>query len=236
MTTFSGNETAEFRIAAQPDRLIMVVPRLSGRRARSVANEAVRITRTLMPKLTGQAYSRIFPLYGAGYFGVGFLDNYLWFQENGIRPFTMVALAGKTIPMWVNDPTGTEHQRNPKAPTRVTMSGIPQVLIFRRVARIGQTRVVRTGSKTSGEVTERTVPMSYPGAPGRIGKREAGQPLTTPGRSGGAIAQGNVGVRWRHPGLQPRKFMNHAITLAAQQGGILPVRIYAADRHWRSHF
>lgn len=235
MATLSG-ETAEFRIAAQPDRLLMIVPQLSGRRARSIANEAVRLTRTFMPKLTGQAYSRIFPIYGKGYFGVGFLDNYVWFQENGIRPFTMVALAGKTIPMWVNDPTGTERQRNPKAPTRVTMSGIPQVLIFRRAAQLGQTKVVRTGSKVSGEVTERTVPLSYPGAPGRIGRRESGQPWTTSGRSGGAIAQGNIGVRWRHPGLQPRKFMNHAITVAAQRGGILPVRIYAADRFWRNHF
>jgi hypothetical protein len=235
MAFFSG-ETAEFRIASQPDRLLMVVPKLSGARARSMANEAVRYTRIFMPKLTGQSYSRIFPLYGKGFFGVGFLDSYLWFQENGIRPFTMVALAGKTIPMWVNDPTGTERQKNPKAATRVTMSGIPQVLIFRRVAQTGQTKVVRTKNKVSGEVTERTVPMSYPGAPGRIGSREAGQPWTTPGRTPGAIARGNVGVRWRHPGLAPRKFMNHAITLAAQQGGILPVRIYAADRHWRSHF
>ena len=235
MATLSG-ETAEFRISAQPDRLIMIVPQLNGRRARGIANEAVRLTRVLMPKLTGQSYSRIFPIYGAGYFGVGFLDSYLWFQEKGIRPFTMVALAGKTIPMWVNDPTGTEHQRSPKAPTRVTMSGIPQVLIFRRVAQIGQTKVVRTRNKVSGEVTERTVPMSYPGAPGRIGVRQAGQPLTTPGKTGGQIAGGNIGVRWRHPGLQPRKFMNRAITVAAQRGGILPVRIYAADRYWRNHF
>src|SRR5258708_17178289 len=160
MATLS-NETTEFRIAAQPDRLLMIVPRLSGRRARSIANEAVRLTRVFMPKLTGQAYNRIFPIYGKGYIGVGWLDSYVWLQENGIRPFTMVALSGKTIPMWVNDPTGTEQQRNPRAKTRVTMSGIPQVLIFRRVARMGQTKVVRTKNKISGEVTERTVPMCY---------------------------------------------------------------------------
>jgi hypothetical protein len=118
--------------------------------------------------------------------------------------------------MWLDDPAGTIRQENPKAQTRVTMSGKPQVLIFRRVPQQG-----KPGS---------------PGTPGRIGRRESGRPWTTGGRRGGAIAAGNIGVRWRHPGLRPRLFMNHAITHAAQRGGILPVRIYAADRNWRSHF
>jgi hypothetical protein len=146
----------------------------------------------------------------------------------------MTKLAGKTIPMWVNDEFGTERQKNPKAKTRVTLSGITQVLIFRRAANVGETRTVRT--KVAGQWVTRTVPKSYPGAPGRISAREAGRPQTTPGRRPGAIAPGNVGIRWRHPGLAPRLFINHAITLAAQQNGILPVRLYVANRDWRQHF
>jgi hypothetical protein len=146
----------------------------------------------------------------------------------------MYALAGKTIPMWVDDPTGTERQKNPKAKLRTTLSGKTQVLIFRRAAQLGQTKTTRT--KVAGQWQSRTVPMSYPGAPGRIGRREAGRPLTTPGRTGGQVAMGNVGVRWRHPGLAPRKFLNRAMVTAAQENGILAERIYIADRNWRSHF
>jgi hypothetical protein len=228
-------ETQEMIISPDPDRLLMLIPGLSGPRARAMANAAVRESRRVMPKLTGRAASRIFPLYGSGYFGIGWLDNYLWFQEQGIRPFTMFALAGKTIPMWVNDPTGTERQKNPRAQVRTTLSGQTQVLIFRKAAMPGTTRRVRR-KIANGTYEEYTVSASYPGAPGRIGRRETGQPDTTPGRRGGAIAKGNVGVRWRHPGLAPRQFMNHAMTLAAERGGIVPTRIYAADRGWRSRF
>ena len=228
------DEVAEFQISGSPDRMIMVIPRLRGARARRIANDAVREARRLMPKMSGRAASRLFPIYGEGYFGLGWLDSYTWFQENGIRPFTMHSLAGKTIPMWIDDPGGIERERNPKAKTRVTLSGKTQVLIFRKAAMRGQTRTVRT--RVAGQWQVSTVPMSYPGAPGRIGRREAGRPLTTPGRTGGQIAAGNIGVRWRHPGLAPRKFLNRAMSLAAQRNGILPVRIYVADRTWRSHF
>jgi hypothetical protein len=203
-------ETQEMVVSAHPDRLIMMVPSLRGARARNMANGAVREARRVMPKLTGRAASRLFPLYGAGYFGLGWADSYVWFQEQGIKPFTMYALAGKTIPMWVDDPTGTEREKNPKAQIRTTMSGKTQVLIFRKVVN--------------------------PGAPGRIGRRQAGRPHTTAGTRGGQIAPGNIGVRWRHPGLAPRLFLNHAMTLAAQQAGIIPTRVYAADRGWRSRF
>ena len=233
VATVSG-ETAEFVISGDPDRMIMLVPRLNGNRARNLANAAVREARRIMPKLTGRAAQRLVPVYGYGFFGIHWADAYVYFQEKGIRPFTMTHLAGKTIPMWVDDPTGTEKQRNPMAQTRTTISGKPQVLIFRRAAQIGATRTIRT--KVAGQWEVRTVPASYPGAPGRIGRREAAIPWTTAGRQGGQIAQANIGVRWRHPGLAPRLFMNRAITLAAQQGGILPTRIYVADRFWRSHF
>lgn len=228
-------QAQEMVISPAPDRLIMVVPGLRGPRARTLANSALREARRVMPKLTGRAASRLFPLYGSGYFGIGWLDNYTWFQEQGIRPFTMYALAGKVIPMWVDDPTGTEREKNPKAQVRVTLTGKAQVLIFRRAAMPGQVRKVRRKAPGGG-YEEVTVPASYPGAPGRIGRREAARPFTTPGRVPGAIARGNVGVRWRHPGLAPRMFLNHAITLACGQAGISPERLYAADRGWRSRF
>lgn len=167
--------------------------------------------------------------------GMASHNSYVWFQEQGIRPFTMFSLAGKTIPMWIDDPAGTEREKNPKARTRVTMSGKTQVLIFRKAAMPGQMKTVRK-KVAGGTYEEKSVPLSYPGAPGRISKREAPAPWTTPGRVAGAIARGNVGTRWRHPGLAPRKFLNHAVSLAAQQGGINPVRVYAADRTWRARF
>lgn len=228
-------ETQEMVISAQPDRMIMRVDGLSGSRARNLANAAVREARRVMPKLSGQSASRLFPLYGSGFFGIGWQDSYIWFQERGIAPFTMFSLAGKTIPMWVDDPAGTERERNPKARTRVTMSGKVQVLIFRKAAMPGATRT--TSKKVAdGTFEQRTVPASYPGAPGRIARREASAPFTTPGRVAGQIARGNIGVRWRHPGLAPRRFLNHALSLAAEQGGMTPQRIYAADRSWRSRF
>lgn len=228
-------QTQEMVISPNPDRLIMLIDGLPGNRARNMANAAVREARRIMPKLTGRAASRLQPLYGSGYCGILWADSYVWFQEQGIRPFTMFSLAGKTIPMWVDDPTGTEREKNPKAPTRVTLSGKTQMLIFRRAAMPGQTRTVRR-KIADGTYQEFTVPASYPGAPGRIGKRETSRPFTTPGRVPGAIARGNIGVRWRHPGLAPRQFLNHSLSLAAEQGGIIPVRIYAADRGWRSRF
>jgi hypothetical protein len=137
--------------------------------------------------------------------------------------------------MWIDDPAGLERQKNPKAKTRVTMTGKTQVLIFRRAARFGQTRTTRK-KLAGGTYEEKSAPMSYPGAPGRIAVRQAGQPLTTPGATGGQIAQGNIGIRWYYPGLAPRKFLNHGMTEAAQQAGILPVRLYAADANWRARF
>lgn len=198
------------QIAHRPDRMIIIIPSLRGPRARRIANEAVRLARRQMPKLTGFGASRLVPLYGKGYVGVYFPDSYTWFQEHGIRPFTMWALEGRTVPMWIDDIDGTERQRNPKAQIRVTLSGKTQVRIFRKAKGVGQ--------------------------PGRIGVREAARPWTTRGRTGGQIARGNVGVRWRHPGLAPRRFINFALATAAQKNGILPTRIYAADRYWRARF
>jgi hypothetical protein len=212
----------------------MLVPDLSPGRARTCALSAVRQARQHMPKVTGDSARRLQPLYGKGYFGVYFPDSQVWFQDHGIRPFTMHSLAGKTIPMWINDPTGSERAKNPKAKTRTTADGRTQILIFRKAAQQGQRiQKYRTDPKTGIKRLVGDVPASYPGAPGRIGVREAGRPNTTPGRVAGAIARGNSGVRWRHPGISPRLFLNNAMSLAAQWNGILPVRIYIADRNTR---
>jgi hypothetical protein len=227
-------ETAEFKLSEQPDRIIMVVRGLRPSRARAAALAAVRECRRKMPKMSGASAARLQPLYGKGYFGIWWADSYVFFQDHGIRPFTMRNLAGKTIPMWIDDPTGQERSRNPKAKVRTTMSGKTQVLIFRRAANIGQ-RITKYGRDRNGNrIVVSDKPASYPGAPGRIANREASAPNTRPGKSGGQIARGNIGVRWRHPGIEPRLFLNNAVTLAAQWNGILPTRVYLADQRWRA--
>lgn len=187
-----------------------------------------------MPKMSGASAARLQPLYGKGYYGIWWADSYVFFQDHGIRPFTMRNLAGKTIPMWIDDPTGQERAKNPRAKVRVTMSGKTQVLIFRRAANIGQ-RITKYGRDRDGNrIVVSDKPASYPGAPGRIGLREARSPNTRDGKLGGQVARGNIGVRWRHPGISPRLFLNNACTLAAQWNGILPTRVYLADGTWRS--
>lgn len=229
-------ETAEMRLSERPDRLIAVVPGMRPPQARRIALEATRMARKLMPKLTGAGAKKLQPIYGKGYFGIFFGEPYIWYQENGIRPFTMNSLAGKTIPMWVDDPSGQERIKNPKARTRTTASGKVQVLIFRRAAKKGQYKTIMRRNRASGQMEATRVPMSWPGAPGRIGLREAASPRTRAGKIGGQIAKGNVGVRWRHPGLSPRKFLNSSLTLVSGAHGIQPTRLYVCDAAWRRHF
>lgn len=225
-------ETAEVILSPRPDRLIMTVEGLDARDARRCANQALRIARQNAPKLSGDSAKRMSTVYGIGFFGIKFQDSYVWFQENGIKPFTMKSLAGKTIPMWVDDRDGSLRAKNPKIKTRVTESGKQQVLIFRKAAQQGERKMV-TRKGRGGRMETVSVPRSYPGAPGRISGREAPNPRTTVGRVGGAIARGNGGVRWRHPGLTPRYFLNNALTIAAQQNAILPIRVYATDARTR---
>lgn len=229
-------EVPEVHLSPHPDRMIMTEKGLSPGLARTAARIAARDARRRMPKLTGGAAKRIQPIYGKGYFGILWQDDYVWYQDHGTKAYTMRSLAGKTIPMWIDDPTGSERQANPKAETRRTESGKIQVLIFRRAAQIGQRKkVYRKDPKTGQRILVSDKPASYPGAPGRISKREMGQPWTTPGRKPGAIAPGNGGVRWRHPGLHPRSFLNTSVTQAAQRCGLLPERVYVADRSWRNY-
>ncbi len=138
-------------------------------------------------------------------------------------------LTHNTIPMWLDDPSGTLRAKNPKAKTRTTASGRFQVLVFRKAARKGQQRTKMVKNRETGQMVPKLVAASYPGAPGRINQREAGSPNTTPGRVAGAIAPGNGGVRWRHPGLTPRLFMGYSIHQAALHYGVSPLRLYIAD-------
>jgi hypothetical protein len=207
-----------------PDRLLMSVDADIGT-CRQVAFTASQHARLAAPKLSGSSARRITPVSGDGFAGLQWLDPHVWYQNQGIQPFTMKSLAGKTIPMWIDDPTGKERTKNPKARTRITASGKTQVLIFRRAAEMGARRRVRHGGVWT------TVPASYPGAPGRIAVRESARPDTTPGRVAGAIARGNVGVRWRFPGLDGRQFLQHGLVVAAQEHSVLVGPIYAADAH-----
>ena len=58
-----------------------------------------------------------------------------------------------------------------------------------------------------------------PGAPGRISKRNPN----------GQIAKGNVGVKWRHPGLEPRHFLSHGIRKAASRASLIVSNIMVID-------
>jgi hypothetical protein len=122
----------------------------------------------------------------------------------------MRSLAGKTIPMWIDDPTGEERRQNPKAKTRRTKSGKIQVLIFRRAAKIGARKQVRRA--VGGVVHNVSVPASYPGAPGRITRRHGERGSSRGEHQPGGIRRFNTGVRWRHPGLAPRGFLHYGLT------------------------
>ena len=198
----------------------MTIDGLRAGDAKWLALTAAGVARAHAPKLTGRSASRIIPIYGDGWFGIHWKDDYVWYQNSGVNPFVMRSLAGKTIPMWIDDPTGEERRKNPKAQVRVTESGKTQVLLFRRVAKMGDRKQVTR--RRGGIVQKIWVPKSYPGAPGRISLREAGAPDTTPGRTPGAIARGNVGIRWYFPGLSPRNFLQHGMLTACNKFGIIP--------------
>lgn len=217
-------EIPEIMLSEQPDRILMFVDRLSPGKAHSAANAAVQMARQKMPKMSGGSARNIQPLYGKGFFGIYFPDRYTWFQEQGIRPFTMNSIQGKTIPMWVKDSDGKLRAKNPKIKTRTTEDGRTQVLIFRKAALKGARKIqYRRDPVTGIKTIISDKPQSYPGAPGRIGTRN----------DNGQIGKTNVGVRWRHPGLAPKLFLNNSMALAAQRFGIIPVRVYLADTNWR---
>jgi hypothetical protein len=209
-----------------PDMLVIEHASITAEMADLMGEHAANLARLTAPKLSGRSAGRIEAVGGEGWFGIHWQDDYVWYQEQGIRPFTMHRLAGKTIPMWINDPTGEEARKNPKAEQRVTADGRRQVLIFRRAALHGQRKTVRR--RRGGVWRDVSVPASYPGAPGRIANREKARPFTTPGKVGGQIAKGNVGVRWRHPGLNRRGWLWMAMARAAKTYGLTGVTVIAA--------
>lgn len=180
----------------------------------TLANRAVEVARRLLPKITGGLARSIEPVFGNDFWGLYFPDKRAWYLEKGTNPFTMKNLAGKTIPMWIDDPDGEVAKgEGPKAKTRVTADGRRQTLIFRRAAPIGSRKMIfKRGQWIS-------VPRSYPGAPGRIANR-AGN---------GRISAGNVGVRWRHPGIGPRFYLNRAIEEVGFEYGIYPEAVWLID-------
>lgn len=207
-----------------PDRLVMQVADLLPGDAEPIAMQALAYAFKNAPKATGNSARNLKAVYGDGFFGIQWQDAQVWYQESGIRPFTMKSLEGRTIPMWADDPKGDLRRDNPKAKTRVLPGGRKQTLIFRKVARRGDRRKVRR--MQAGRMVVVDVPASFPGAPGRIALRHAGSPDTTPGYRAGQIHAGNVGVRWRHPGLSPRGFIEHALRMAAREGGVPEGPIY----------
>jgi hypothetical protein len=214
--------------AATPDRVIMALSGLPEDAARYMSIDAVQRARMTMPRVTGATASRLQPFYGRNFFGIWFPDSHTWFMEHGTKGFTMRSLAGKTIPMWIDDPDGSVQRQNPKSETRTTDDGRMQVKIFRKAAPIGKRKINRKRDKVTGMVTTWTSPASFPGAPGRINKRISGATATASQRPG-AISLGNGGVKWRHPGLRAMGFLNSALATVAFESGFLIQPVYVAD-------
>ena len=179
-----------------------------------MAQYAVAQCKGMLPKISGALSMTLRPIFGESYFGIFFPDKKMWYLERGTNPFTMNSLAGKLIPMWVDDEDGDEaKQIGPKAKTRITVDGRRQTLIFRRAAKKGQRKMVmRKG-------VMRSVPMSYPGAPGRISNRGGN----------GRIGSPNGGVRWRHPGITSRGYLNDSMLITALNFGMEPDDLLLVD-------
>lgn len=201
------------------DRLYVRLPEKVDKSITKMCAESALVhARLRAPKMSGASARRLVAIWGDNYFGIRWLDRHMWYQEMGIKAFTMDGLQGKLIPMWVDDADGSAKAKNKKAETRVTADGRRQTLIFRRAANKGERkRVLRTIGGISRYVD---VPASYPGAPGRINRRRRGAPFSKMG--GGQIMGGNGGVRWRNPGMASKFFMHEGILLASREIGLPP--------------
>lgn len=209
--------------AGPPEMAVMIFRDLHEDEARYLAQDAVYRARQRMPRVTGATARTIRPVYGRRWFGLSFGEN-AWRLEHGTGPHTMRSLAGKTIPMWITDVDGSMRAQNPKSRVRVTQDGRTQVLIFRKAAKLGARKTV-----TSKWGNSYQTPAAYPGAPGRIARREPGVPWTSIGNRGGAVSAGNTGVRWRHPGIRAMQFLNSALAEAAFDAGLIVETVYLVD-------
>lgn len=212
--------TTTTRTRNLPNTLEVLVAGLGEQAAHRLAILAVSRAQHIAPKSSGRGSQNLRPYWGKGFFGITWTDSYMWYQEAGIKAFTMRSLAGKLIPMWVNDRDGSEAAKIPikdrTRRTRTDAAGKRQVLIFRKVSAMGARKQVPTS--TPGLM--RSAPASYPGAPGRISHR-----VVENGRNTGRIAARvnglpHVGVRWRFPGLIGRGFMHHALQDTALSAGL----------------
>jgi hypothetical protein len=218
----------QLQMSPSPDMLIMVFRDLTEDDAQRMAYDALYRARARMPRVTGVTASRVRPVSGRRYFGLSF-PREAWYMERGTGPFTMRSLAGKVVPMWITDTDGSARRDNPKARVRSTEDGRTQVLIFRKAAKLGARKMVTRPSKYGGAPLTYTAPAAYPGAPGRINRRNPGAPWTPVGGRGGAIASGNTGVRWRHPGVRAMQTLNSALAEAAFDAGLIVEPVYAVD-------
>lgn len=200
-----------------PLAMFAAVDALPAASALSLATRAAQVARLRVPRVTGAGAGSLRPYWGEGFFGVRWSAPYLWYPEAGTRPRTMRSLAGKTVPMWVGDEDGALRRADPKIRTRTTEDGRRQVLIFRRAAQVGQRKTVRR--RVAGRQVTTSVPASYPGAPGRIGQRQAGR-----------VATGNVGVRWRYPGTAAAWHVKSAIVEVAAAAGLGTPLVHPAAR------
>lgn len=168
-----------------PDGIIMNVPTTNLQLLKTLAGNAAESARAGAPKSSGKAAEGIEAIFGPGWFGIRWSHPYLWYQDQGTGPHTMRALRGKTIPMWVDDDGGSQTAKIP-AKDRLKRA---------RVTKDGRRQILIFRKATK------------PGAPGRIGKRTRGPD--------GRIAKGNVGVKWRHPGLPHKGFLSAAVVDSA---------------------
>lgn len=214
-----------------PNTLYIRAPGLKANQTAMLAKQAAAFAQVLSPKLSGRGAQGIKPYSGNGYFGLKWDRSYMWFQDQGINPFTMTKLAGKVIPMWIDDPTGTEARANPKAKKRITANGRRQILIFRKAAKLGARKRVAVRDRRGRLMRWRDVPASYPGAPGRISHRQFDEVRgSVTGKIAKRVPRPHVGVRWRHPGIVGREFLHYALQETARLAQIEDLTIYAVHR------
>ena len=206
-----------------PHQAVMGIPGMDIEQAELVATKALERTKDYLPRATGGSSATLATIFGHEWFGLEWDADAIWYQEEGIKPFTMRSLAGKTIPMWVKDRDGSMRTKNPKIKQRTRAdTGEIEVLIFRKAAQLGARK--ESCKVIKGKLVQQNVPASYPGAPGRIAvNRSQGvirQGDVDPNASNpGQIAKKNVGVRWRHPGLDAGRYMVRGMTDAAEYFG-----------------
>lgn len=214
-----------------PNRLYVRAPQYNREQCEMLAKQATEFIRQITPRLSGRGAAGIKPYWGVGWFGVRWDRPYLWYQEAGTGPHTMRNLAGKTIPMWIDDPTGAEARANPKAEKRRTENGRQQILIFRKAAKPGAVKKVAVRDRNGRLLRWRKVPAAYPGAPGRIARRSYDERRgTNSGKIAQLVPRPHVGVRWRHPGIVNREFMQHGLQQVAQMARLEDLTVYATHR------